>query len=78
MARDPQADEDEGDESEESEEETEEAQMCWSFVFTFLPVIFEVAAEFAGAAMDAVSARLRAAQPPFAPGGAPPCAAINL
>ena len=44
---------DEADESDESEEETEEAQVCWSAVFGFLPVICEVGAEFAGAAMEA-------------------------
>ena len=37
----------------ESEEETEEAQVCWGAVFSFLPVILEVGAEFVGAAMEA-------------------------
>ena len=35
-------DEDEGDEDEDEDEETEEAQMCWSAVFAFFPIIVEV------------------------------------
>mgnify|MGYP006158434721 CR=1 FL=1 len=46
-------DTDEGSGEESEDEESEEAQVCWSVVFAFLPVILEVGMEFAGAAMDA-------------------------
>ena len=43
------------DESEgEEEEESEEAQVCWSMVFTFLPLIWTIATEFAAEAAEAV------------------------
>ena len=38
---------------EESEEESEEAQVCWSAIFSFLPLIWTIASEFAAEAMEA-------------------------
>ena len=53
-------DDEDGEDESEAESESEEAQVCWSVVFAFLPVIIEVGMEFAGAAMDAVSGRQHA------------------
>ena len=50
-AGDPQ--EGEGEEEEE-EEETEEAQMCWSLVFSFGPLIWTIMTEFAAEAFESV------------------------
>ena len=46
--------EEEGDGEESEEEESEEAPMCWSVLFTFLPVILEIVTEFGSAAYEAV------------------------
>ena len=48
-------DEEEEEDEDEDEEESEEAQVCWSVVFTFLPVILEIVGEFAGEAFESVS-----------------------
>jgi hypothetical protein len=48
--------EDSEDEGEE-EEESEEAQVCWSMAFTFLPLIWTIATEFAAEAAEAVGFR---------------------
>ena len=39
----------------EEEEESEEAQMCWSVLFSYFPLLWTIAAEFASAAYEAVS-----------------------
>ena len=47
--------EEEGDGEESDEEESEEAQMCWSVLFSYFPLLWTIAAEFASAAYEAVS-----------------------
>ena len=47
-------DDDSEGEGEEEEEESEEAQMCWSALFSFFPLIWTVVAEFAAAIYEAV------------------------
>ena len=49
----PFEEEEEEEEEGEEEEESEEAQVCWTAMFSFLPIILEVGAEFVGAALEA-------------------------